>query len=366
MSARTSRCYGAPYAATGYQMIRSLSVENYRCYERLRVEGCTRLNLIVGDNGTGKTSLLEAMFLALATSSEVAFRFRQQRGLDGFFGSTTRRIEDAIWGDFFHNYDTKKVISVATEGDGDETRSVRMAKGASEVRLPLSDDGSESLTLPMAFTWTNAQNQSNTLVPKIDKSGFHFPETGEDMANFFFHQANTTTGSAEVAGRFSDLSRRNRHQNFVEVFCEEFGWVRDLRIEVSAGAPVVYATLADSGVAIPLTNISGGINHMVSIMLSVAHREKAVVLVDEIENGIYYKHHRYFWRALLKMLKENDSQLFVSTHSLECMNALLEVAQDDLSSISVWRARRQGALHDVQIIKGDDISLFREFDEEIR
>ncbi len=50
-----------------FHMIRSIDIKNFRCYEHLHVNGCKRVNVIVGDNGSGKTALLEAMFMALGT-----------------------------------------------------------------------------------------------------------------------------------------------------------------------------------------------------------------------------------------------------------------------------------------------------------
>ena len=44
-------------------MIEQLEIRNYRALRRLRVSDCGRLNLVVGRNGCGKTSLLEAVFL---------------------------------------------------------------------------------------------------------------------------------------------------------------------------------------------------------------------------------------------------------------------------------------------------------------
>ena len=44
-------------------MIRDLSIKNYRCFEDFYVDGLAQVNLIVGDNNSGKTSFLEAIYL---------------------------------------------------------------------------------------------------------------------------------------------------------------------------------------------------------------------------------------------------------------------------------------------------------------
>lgn len=84
---------GASRAIAGYQMIRSIDLRNFRCYRQLEVNNLARLNVIVGDNGVGKTTLLESIFLPLATSPEIALRLRQQRGLEGRY--YTSRTHDS-------------------------------------------------------------------------------------------------------------------------------------------------------------------------------------------------------------------------------------------------------------------------------
>ena len=42
-------------------MLQKLSIRNFRLFEELDIEGFKRVNLIVGKNNTGKTTLLEAI-----------------------------------------------------------------------------------------------------------------------------------------------------------------------------------------------------------------------------------------------------------------------------------------------------------------
>src|SRR5579872_1795150 len=84
-----------PYISTAYRMIHDIDIRNFRCFQRLQIADCSRINVIVGDNGSGKTALLEAIFLALGVGPELALRFRQTRGLDGSLSATPGRIQEA-------------------------------------------------------------------------------------------------------------------------------------------------------------------------------------------------------------------------------------------------------------------------------
>jgi recombinational DNA repair ATPase RecF len=86
-------------------MINSIEIKNFRCFERLEIKKCKRINVLVGENGSGKTSLLEAIFFALGSSPGMGLRFRQARGLEGTFSGSSRVVEEAIWGDYFYAND---------------------------------------------------------------------------------------------------------------------------------------------------------------------------------------------------------------------------------------------------------------------
>ena len=44
-------------------MYQTFRVKNFRCFKDLRIEDLGRVNLIAGRNNTGKTALMEAMYL---------------------------------------------------------------------------------------------------------------------------------------------------------------------------------------------------------------------------------------------------------------------------------------------------------------
>jgi len=328
--------------SNGFQMIRTIDIKNFRCFQHLRIENCAPINVIVGDNGSGKTALLEALFLALGATSELGVRFRQQRGFEGAFNGPPRKIEEAIWRDFFYNREWGKTLAIELSGDGPEARSVRIYRGASQLSIPFGEDSqkSEQLSGGVAITWKDANGVERTARPTVSTSGAKFEGTEEDLPDFFYFAANQMPSSNENAGRFSELSRAGRASEFKKIITNEYDWIDDLSIEVAAGAPIIYATLKGNEEKIPLPNISGGINRIIGIMLSIASRSRSVVIVDEMEDGIYYKHHESLWRALLSLARGYITQLFVTTHSEEWLKALVKATKGDTNDIALWRMER--------------------------
>lgn len=354
---------------TGFQMIRSIEIKNFRCYEHLHINDCKRINVIVGDNGSGKTTLLEAVFMTLATGTEIALRLRQQRGLDGSFQGTAAKIEQAIWKDFFHNGDLNTPVQITLKGDGPETRSLQLSRTFIEEIKSLDGKTSETvISGPVAFTWTPYRGQQRTVVPRIGSGNqVHLPETGEDHPNFFYFPASHPTSSIENAGRFSDLSKEGKHRKFVEAFKEQYPHITDMGIEVIAGAPAIFVSLENTTRKIPLTNLSGGMNKIVAFLLSLYSEKRSVVMVDEIEDGIYYKNLEYIWKQLLYAARKNEAQLFVSTHSGECLKALVTAANGESGDIALWRIERdEKGRPELLQFEGGELSSAIELDVEVR
>ena len=101
-------------------MIRTLEIKNFRCFSTLTLDELPRVNVIVGENGSGKTALLEALFLVMGGSPDLALRIRRWRGLPSELKiPPTDKSFRAFWADLFHRLDSECPISISvTIGHG--------------------------------------------------------------------------------------------------------------------------------------------------------------------------------------------------------------------------------------------------------
>jgi ABC-type branched-subunit amino acid transport system ATPase component len=360
----------------GARMIHRITIKNFRGFKSLEISDCKRINVIVGDNGSGKTALLEAIFLALGSSPEVAGRIRQWRGADFNFNGSARQVEEAIWGDLFYRLNINEPIEIRLSGEGEETRSLKISKGTSRVLVqrpqtkgfrPTFQQPAIASDIGLKFEWRDARGHHHKYVPRITSRGLEIPGSEEDLPDFFFFfAAAIPTSSTETASRFSTLSRANQHQQFIELIKQQYGQIEDLSIEVAGGGPALYATLKNIPGKVPLSAVSGAINRMLSILLAIVSRPKTVVIIDEAENGVYFKRHRAFWRTILLFARQFDSQVFLSSHNEEWLTALADEAGDNNDDIALWRMERTEAGLTVLQLPGTAFKAAQEYGGEIR
>src|SRR5436309_11127692 len=95
-------------------MITRLEIENFRRFQHVVLDALRSVNLIVGGNDTGKTSLLEALVLLLGDSGAlhslpITFRTNQTGGT-----STDNQNDDRenFWSWFFYDRNSDHRITI--------------------------------------------------------------------------------------------------------------------------------------------------------------------------------------------------------------------------------------------------------------
>src|SRR2546426_12671816 len=87
-------------------MLTRLHIKNCRVFKALNLDALKRVNLIVGQNNTGNTALLEALALLLWEPPS------QCRSLPNLFRSVGGDGNENFWKWIFYNKDTKNPVEL--------------------------------------------------------------------------------------------------------------------------------------------------------------------------------------------------------------------------------------------------------------
>lgn len=349
-------------------MIDSLSVSNFRGFEHLELHGLKRINVIVGENASGKTALLESIFLAGGGGPELAVRLQVQRGLVQTFQILLDRSSyESLWKSFFFRFDQSRPIRIELLGSEANTRSLTVAyRSEDSPLLPFGSSQLESpFIIPITFEWKDSRGAVSRAQPKVTEEGLNLAGSGETMPIFFFSSA-LLPNAAETAARFSTLDTSGQSAGFVEVLKRIFPYVQGVSIQVLSGQPVLHASVSSSELKVPLGLLSGGISKLAAILLAVSGRTQGVVLIDEIENGFYYQLLPELWSALLLSCRQLNSQVFASTHSEECLRALLSIVGDNTDDFTLIRTERSRGQNTARVFDGRHLQSAIEQNIEVR
>lgn len=325
-------------------MIESVRVEIFRCFKKLEIEKLRRINVIVGRNASGKTALLESIFITGGNNPEIVMRVNAFRGLGQMLQMKLERSAyESLWRDLFFGFDQKKNILIHLTGSPANTRSVSISYTPFQsLTLPISEivKAESPLIVPIVFEWRDFNGVVSTSEVKVTPQGLVLAGQGEALPVYFFSSA-ATTNPTENADRFSDLSKRRKEKALVKELIKQFPYMDDVSIETRTGIAMLYASIKDMPEKMPMGLISSGISKLVSLLLGLGDKPQAIVLVDEMENGFYHDTLPTIWSTLFRFCKENNAQLFASTHSQECLNALLPTIKDNEEDFLLIRTYKE-------------------------
>jgi AAA15 family ATPase/GTPase len=63
-------------------------------------------------------------------------------------------------------------------------------------------------------------------------------------------------------------------------------------------------------------------------LLALANSKDGIVLIDELENGFHYSILEKIWLSIVDFVESNGTQVFISTHSQECIQAALNAIEN--------------------------------------
>lgn len=340
-----------------YLMIENISLQNFRCFERAELHDLKRINILVGENASGKTALLEGLFLAAGGSPELALRLRTWRAMGDIEVKMERGAYESLWRDMFFAFDQARDIVISLTGSPESTRTIRIffsAKSAITIPLGTQKGGTQHTTIfPIIFESTDFEGKKTRLEVEFQEDKMIIPSALEEHAmRVAFFPSGVKANAAEAASRFSALSKKNKEAEVIERVQLLFKFIKGLSVETYGPSFSIYSSVTGVPEKMPVPLISEGVYKITGLLLAIANLRHGVMIVDEIENGFYYKIMPEIWRALHEFAVNYDTQLFVSTHSLECLTAAADFAEGKEEDFSLIRTVKENGSSTVKQVSG--------------
>jgi len=344
-------------------MIQKIEIHNFRCFEETKISGFKRVNLIGGKNNSGKTALLEALFL---NNSQTPLNVIELRRIRGERLAFLKAFPEKAWNSLFFNQDKDKSIKFISDGDvtefkinsdipGGNRRIIEKLEDENKFESLESDYKQSRLKAEWIFNanvWdtcfiasSNGIELNDSMTPKISRKVHFIPAS--------YRLFNTDLASEFDQADFNGNS--DRVLNFIKLIDKTIVQVKAFNL----GEHTFYLKREEGGF-LPISLFGEAIIKITDIVLKIINYKSSILLIDEIENGIHHTNQLEFWKMLFKLAKEFDIQIFATTHSGEMIRAFtnagleeLEAGNDDIAAYvelarNVRTGRIAGIVRDVE------------------
>jgi AAA15 family ATPase/GTPase len=337
-------------------MLKSLKIENFRCFQTFELQKLGRVNLLVGNNNSGKTSILEAIQLLSSKGNlKLLTELLDRRGEYFWDGGKT---ESSTGSEFdishlFYSHQVKdgKYFSITTVRDN--TKHELPIKFSASVlydsEIPLdvkiSDEheiylnNSDKLTRPsrlkILFQWFQDELEEHSEVRLVDiESGFskrvlQLYLTHPDEKICFISSSSLTI--QKMKDLFEQVVLNPEEEliytslQTIEPNIERIATVGSRNYRNADRGGFVVRFKGDSQ-RIPIGSMGDGIWRMLGITLAIANTKDGVLLIDEIDTGLHFSVMTDMWKLILEASKRLNVQVFATTHNSDCWTSLAAVA----------------------------------------
>ena len=321
-------------------MLERLHIKNFRALRDLEMDELARINLIGGRNNSGKTSLLEALFLLSAAGNPAAvLNTNVIRSADAW----DHPGDAAPWRELFNGLDDQTTIEIAVthKALGALTLSLETEwPTTSEVSIasaerPSARDSSSAIRLKPKLALRYSQPGKDAVTSGLHLVGekvlidwAEYLESDDVILDAVVLLSRAPTDQGELANRLGDLTRRRRGHLLLEALRVVEPRLQSIEALPGRDAPMIWC---DIGLAelVPLPLIGEGMINLTEIVLSIEDAAGGVVLVDEIENGFHHSILPDVWKVLDRATQQSDTQIFATTHSYECFEAAQKALDPD-------------------------------------
>lgn len=304
--------------------IKNIDIKNFRGIDHLRIDDFSRVNVFLGQNSSGKSSVLECILLLMGMSNPdlpQAINAIRSRSFSNF----------ADLGYLFHNYDLKVKPEIAAELFDEAKRHLSLEmtyifdeKSQSNVQnghIPTSETKTFLNTLRMAFDIESGQNKTSyecgiTVNPQGLISNKRMAEGYLEKNSVAFISSDLAAGNP--ANDLVELAKRKR-KDIVTKRLQHFD-SRITTLEILNN--VAYVGLEGIDQLLTVNMQGDGLRRYLNIVAASANPMNNILLVDEIENGLHYSAYKKLWEAIFALAVGTNKQIFVITHSKEIIQKL--------------------------------------------
>ena len=301
-------------------MFKKIEIKRFRGIKDAVIGDFKRVNLFFGRNNCGKSSLLDALFLATGLSNPLL-----PINVNVMRGYNKTRLKDLELN--FYNLDSAQPIHICVENK--EKRNIEISLFENNKR-------------DVSFDTNTIDIHSNVIEGEYGLK-FNFEINDESFESELRFDLSTTTNTIDFPKKYVESLRciyltpkydfntsiqglenilKNKDEDFI------IEGLRFIEPRVKDFIFTEEGICVDIGLEkrIPINMMGDGVRKIVALLTVIYDCKDGIVLIDEISNGFHYSVMGNLWNVIIKAAIKNNTQLFITTHDYDSIKGLRDTA----------------------------------------
>ncbi|MEG4113230.1 MULTISPECIES: ATP-binding protein [unclassified Microcoleus] len=348
-------------------MLRDLTIQNYRCFRDFHIDDLARVNLIVGQNNSGKTTFLEAIYLLVQQQSIQALfdvlngrgemsNIKTQLASGQAVNRSKYQFEHIFYG---HQLTPDRSIYIQSQKEEQLSLKIQANPTNQQEVIPVAEEletrflaweliayynqnSRVKISVLRDATIANISSLLSVQSTEIHDNSLSLVGASKDNYNLIKTTAITFN---KMAGLWDAITLTPKEESVVaamqilEPDVERISFTSN-----PTNNSGILIKMRGQNHPIPLGSMGDGMQRILSIAMVAVSSENGFLLVDEIDTGLYYQTQTDMWRLIFETAQRLNLQVFATTHSWDCIAAFQEALEqsEDSSVGKLFRLSRRG------------------------
>jgi AAA15 family ATPase/GTPase len=340
-------------------MLNSLEIKNYRNLKHLQIQKLGRVNLIVGKNNTGKTSVLEAISIH-QQKGELEWIFQEilDKRNENLVNEDKKNYQDLMLQSLSYIFNNRITLNSSVEmGElfNERKTIIKIVKYirpkmdfTDEQQPPEELKGFLSMMERLNTQWVEVEanyrgSKTGIVIQNGEKQDLKTLDKDRDFIEFMNASQNgenqfeglkfirsrdiQRTDNVDLWAKIALTEDENQVIEVLKILEENIDRLTFVRVENSdEQTPIVK--LKGIQQTWPLSSMGDGINRLLTFILNLINCKDGYLLIDEFENGLHHSVQGKLWEVIFYLSEKLNIQVFATTHSSDSVRSFAQTLKD--------------------------------------
>ena len=308
----------------------SLKIKNFRILEDVTIEKLGHVNLIVGKNNSGKSTVLEALLLFATGFHSESVKFANSiKNSDRFFSKNSSNKESISIENLLNSKNKTKLTE----------NKVYIGESNNFLEFGYLDESEMEESTYFELYCDTPYNHFNdtkngSTIRVISNFGLSIDENDRTQGHWkeefpCGYVSTNPLNIIQLAMEWDNIALTDNEELVLDMLklidsnIKRFAFLT----HDNSNIRVPFALLDDNS-RIPLHQMGDGVLRLLLIIMKVIKARDGFLLIDEFENGLHYSVQPKVWELIFELAHRFNIQVFATTHSWDCIESFAQVAKD--------------------------------------
>ncbi|MBE9205628.1 AAA family ATPase [Nostoc sp. LEGE 06077] len=336
-------------------MFNTIKIENFRSFKFFELQQLGRVNLLVGKNNSGKTSILEAIQLLCSRNNLEPLRQTMMKRSEYCVDDELKPAQEFDIRHLFYGHEIEQGSKFSITGTNSNIRqglfvSIELSKifskellsSSHEPLFPYEEEVPDVLRkLYFSIQWNYGREEEALELPLSANSGLHSEyirrvrRDSKNPAPKIQFVTSSSLGTEKMVELFDQIVLTPEEKlveqalRSIDSKIIRIAPVSSQKLRYSLDSRGGFFVLLDSNQRVPIGSMGDGIWRILGLALATVCAKDGYLFVDEIDTGLHFTAMSDMWKMIWETANRLNVQVFATTHNSDCWTSLASIAEQE-------------------------------------